>query len=96
MSKASRIRMNPMGRLERSAALTASVESSSPERWAASDICYRFEQSKYGLQYFDKPLNDQEEDLEDDSNEEYEMHACPADCCDKDCECDDCARCATA
>lgn len=81
---------------ERLGALTALSELSSAENSIALDICYRFEQSKYGFQYFDKPLTDQEEDLEEDDDEGYEMHACPPDCCDKDCECDDCARCSEA
>ena len=44
----------------------------------------------YGLRYFDKPVD---YDEEEDEGEEYEERSCGASCCDKDCECDDCLRC---
>lgn len=45
----------------------------------------------YGFRFFDKPVDYEEE--EDDDSEEYEEKSCGANCCDKDCECDDCLRC---
>jgi hypothetical protein len=43
----------------------------------------------YGFRYFDKPADLEEED----DIEEYADRSCPGNCCDRDCECDDCARC---
>ena len=49
-------------------------------------------QNPYGFRYFDRPTDyrdDEEGELED-----YEEKSCPSNCCDVDCECDDCIRCA--
>ena len=45
----------------------------------------------YGFRYFDKQVD---YDEEDDDREEYEEKSCGVNCCDNDCECDDCLRCA--
>jgi hypothetical protein len=37
-----------------------------------------------------------EEESEEELGAEYEEHFCPRDCCDADCECDDCLRCANS
>ena len=44
-------------------------------------------QNPYGFKFFDRPTDysNDDEDNDDDS--------CPAGCCDRDCECDDCLRC---
>lgn len=39
-------------------------------------------------------LDDEDEDAELLDNDGYELEACESSCCDKDCECDDCTRCA--
>ena len=44
----------------------------------------------YGLQFFDPDPDEGDIQEEDD---EYEAQACPRNCCDTDCECDDCLRC---
>jgi hypothetical protein len=49
----------------------------------------RIEDEKFGFQYFDRPL----EPDEDEEDDEFELRSCAADCCDDDCECDDCTRC---
>lgn len=68
---------------------TNAEDASSPK-----DLTFRASdsQEKYGFRYFDKPI-DYDEDEEDDA-EDFEEKTCSASCCDKDCECDDCLRCA--
>ena len=54
------------------------------------------EQGKYGFQYFDKPSDLAEEDDEEGEEEDagaFDLHSCSPNCCDRDCDCDDCARC---
>jgi hypothetical protein len=42
-----------------------------------------------------KPFSPAEDDDEEESfNDDYEQEACEPSCCDLDCECDDCLRCA--
>ena len=54
-------------------------------------------QEKYGFHYFDRPEEDgEEEDDGDLGGDGFEARSCPANCCDKDCECDDCLRCSEA
>jgi hypothetical protein len=47
-------------------------------------------QNPYGFNFFDRPIDYAEEEDED----EYGESSCPSGCCDHDCECDDCIRCA--
>jgi len=54
------------------------------------------EQGKYGFQHFDKPSNPTEEEDEEEDVDVFELHSCPTNCCDKDCECDDCLRCSNS
>ncbi len=50
---------------------------------------------KYGHTHFDKPLTeDQQIEEEGDDSDEYGLDLCSKNCCDEDCECDDCVRCA--
>ena len=50
---------------------------------------------KYGHTYFDKPLTeDQQIEEEGDDSDEYDLDSCSKNCCDEDCECSDCVRCA--
>ncbi|MHB8567219.1 MAG: hypothetical protein ACYC7D_12625 [Nitrososphaerales archaeon] len=65
----------------------ASSVKASRVNFGATDI-----HEKYGLHYFDKP-SEEEEEVEDD---ELGVNSCSADCCDRDCECDDCLRCTDA
>lgn len=44
----------------------------------------------YSLDQFKRPMRIEDEDEED----EYGENSCPMGCCDHDCECDDCLRCA--
>ena len=46
----------------------------------------------YGFKYFDKPSTKEDEETEE--VDEYGEKYCPDSCCDHDCECDDCVRCA--
>ena len=55
------------------------------------------EQGRYGFQHFDKSSDltkEEDENLEDD--DAFELHSCPPNCCDGDCDCDDCVRCSNA
>ena len=44
-------------------------------------------QNPYGFHFKRPEFNEEEED-------EYGENSCPDGCCDHDCECDDCLRCA--
>lgn len=56
----------------------------------------RAEEQSYGYRYFDKPGQTigQEGDDEDEEEDEFDLVSCAKDCCDNDCQCDDCTRCA--
>jgi hypothetical protein len=54
------------------------------------------QESNYGSRYFDKPAENVEDDNDDgiEEEDEFDLVSCAKDCCDNDCECDDCTRCA--
>jgi len=59
-------------------------------------------ENPYGFRFNDQPVDYDKQPSEDDSgeqdsdNDEYGERSCPKSCCDHDCECDDCIRCADA
>gem|GEM_PF-2906941 len=77
--------------------LHLAIESRNPSSIFGQDYARGF-----GIpeQRFGRPINEEEDEFEGDDDDDDERYpggsSCSADCCDRDCECDDCLRCSEA